>query len=235
MAGTTGCGVTSPLLRADADGVATLTLNRPERHNALTVPMLELLDAQLAAVDADTDIAALVITGTGASFCSGADTAEFADRPTDPGRARRIDLVTTCLARLRALAIPSIAVVTGAAHGAGWGIALACDVTYASADATFCLPEIRRGYTLPAPIVHRLRAVVGPVRAAFIALGGDRLTASDGRAAGWVAATGTAQEIRRQAHEQATALAKRGRVGLADVLAALRAVEPSVGGNRGDA
>jgi len=179
----------SGLLREDADGVAILTLNRPERRNALTVPLLEGLVHELDAVAGSGQIHAVVLTGAGGGFCAGADMQEFALTPDDPGRQRRLDLVTETITRLRTLPQPSVAAVAGPAYGAGWGLSLACDITYAAADATFCLPEVAKGLRLPEAITTRLAEVVGPVRAAGIVLSGDRHSGSAGLAGGWVAQT----------------------------------------------
>lgn len=167
------------LVRGDHDRVATITLDRPHRRNALTVEMLERLVAALAEVADDLDVGAVVLTGAGDAFCSGADVAEFANRPDDPGRARRIELVAEAMQRLQHLPKPTIAAVAGPAIGAGWGLALSCDVCYAEAGAVFQLPEIAKGYRLPPAIVRRLRAVVGPVVATYIVLGGVPLHAAE--------------------------------------------------------
>jgi enoyl-CoA hydratase/carnithine racemase len=175
------------LLRVDDGGVATLTLNRPERRNALTTDLLRSLLDELDAVRDAPRVRAVVLTGAGTTFCAGADLHEF-DGVDDPhGAQRRIRLVTEVIARLRSLEQPTVAAVTGAAFGAGWGLSLACDLTYASADAVFCLPEVQKGLRLPTAITSRLVEVVGPVRAAEITLSGATYTAGDGVALSWVA------------------------------------------------
>lgn len=179
----------SSLLRSDDAGVVTLTLNRPESRNALTTELLQRLVVQLDVVADQPSARAVILAAEGESFCAGADLKEFAGVGSAEGPQRRIRLVTQVIARLRNLEQPTIAVVTGPAYGAGWGLALACDLTYASAGARFSLPEIPKGLRLPAAIAGRLVDVVGPVRAAEIALGGATYTAADGVAAGWVAST----------------------------------------------
>lgn len=175
------------LLRSDDEGVTTLTLNRPDRRNALTTDLLRALVEELDAIQDSPHVRAVVLTGADGTFCAGADLDELAGA-TDPNAGqRRIRLVTTAIARLRNLEQPTIAAVAGAAFGAGWGLSLACDLTYATTDATFCLPEVRKGLRLPAAITARLTEVVGPIRAADIALTGDTFTAEAGVAAGWVA------------------------------------------------
>lgn len=175
------------LLRDDHEGVATLVLNRPERRNALTTDLLRALLEELAAIQDSRHVRAVVLTGAGGTFCAGADLDEFAGSTDQHGPQRRIRLVTEVIARLRNLEQPTVAAVSGAAFGAGWGLALACDLTYASSDASFCLPEVAKGLRLPTAITSRLVQVVGPVRGAEVALVGDRHTAADGVRAGWVA------------------------------------------------
>lgn len=211
------------LLRTDDAGVATLSLNRPDRRNALTTDLLRALLDELDAIQDSPHVRAVVLTGAGGTFCAGADLHEFAGATDPNGGQRRIRLVTTVIARLRNLEQPTIAAVAGAAFGAGWGLALACDLTYASADAAFCLPEVRKGLRLPSAITARLVEVVGPVRAAEIALTGDTYTADDGVAAGWVARTlpdpaATAE----RAAALARALASQPRAGVAQVTQVLR-------------
>lgn len=175
------------ILRTIHSRVATLTLNRPEKRNALTVDMLDQFVTTLADTAADQDVRAVVLTGAGGAFCAGADLTEFADRPQDPGRSRRTALVSEAMRLLQRLPQPVIAAVAGPAIGAGWGLSLSCDITYAARDAVFRLPEIVKGFRLPPAIPARLREVVGQVHAADILLAGEPHGASDGLAAGWVA------------------------------------------------
>jgi enoyl-CoA hydratase/carnithine racemase len=169
-----------------AEGVGTLTLNRPDSRNALTTELLRELRAAIAALRDDPDTRVVVLTGAGSVFCAGADLKELAgvDSPR-PGLAR-LRLVSEVIAGLRNLEQPTIAAVNGPALGAGWGLALACDLCFAVSDASFSLPEVRKGLRLPTVIVDRLVAVVGPLKAAEIALGGGVHSVADARAAGWV-------------------------------------------------
>jgi enoyl-CoA hydratase/carnithine racemase len=90
------------------------------------------------------------------------------------------------LHELRALAPPALAAVHGPAIGGGWGLALACDLCFASRAASFCLPEVAKGFRLPAPLMRRLTEVVGPVRAAELAYAGTRWAPEEALAAGCV-------------------------------------------------
>ena len=160
--------------RIDRDGVVELVLDRPERRNAFTTEVMLELRAHLAGLDRP-----LLLTGAGDTFCAGADLDE-------PGTDERFALVAEVLLALRSLAHPSLAAVHGPAIGGGWGLALACDLCFASRAATFCLPEVAKGFRLPAPLMRRLTEVVGPVRAAELAYAGTRWGADDALAAGCV-------------------------------------------------
>lgn len=175
------------LHRADAAGVAVLTLHRPDSRNALTTELLRALADELHAVQDSPQVRAVVLAGADGAFCAGADLKEFADRPSPQGSQRRVRLVSQVVAQLRNLEQPTVAVVHGPAYGAGWGLALACDLTFASVTASFSLPEVRKGLRLPVAITQRLVDIVGPVRAAEIAFGGGRYGPEQGLAAGWVA------------------------------------------------
>jgi enoyl-CoA hydratase/carnithine racemase len=211
------------LLRNDADAVATLVLNRPDRRNALTTDLLRNLVEELTEIQDSRHVRVVVLTGAGSTFCAGADLDEFADRSDPHGPQRRIRLVTEVIARLRNLEQPTIAAVSGAAFGAGWGLSLACNLTYASSDASFCLPEVAKGLRLPTAITARLAQVVGPVRAAEIALIGDKHTAADGVRAGWVARELTdADELAEHTTLIARAVASRPRRAVEQVEQVLR-------------
>ncbi len=128
------------LVLLDSDGpVRLLTLNAPERRNALDWPLLDELAAAVATVAADDDARALVVTGAGKGFCAGADLANLfgdVDRPTEQMRDHLMRVYSSFLG-IRDLTIPTIAAVNGAAVGAGLNVALACDVVVAGPHAGF--------------------------------------------------------------------------------------------------
>lgn len=129
-----------PLVLLEADGpIRTITLNAPERLNALDMPLLDELRDAIAAVAADPDAQALVVTGEDKAFCSGANVDSlFGDtsRPTERLREHLMHVYGSFLG-LRGLTIPTIAAVQGAAVGAGLNIALCCDVIIAGPLAGF--------------------------------------------------------------------------------------------------
>ena len=160
--------------RTDRDGCVELVLDRPQRRNAFTTELLRELREHLAAVNGP-----LLLTGAGEAFCAGADLDE-------PGTDERFELMGLLLRELRAMPAPTLAAVHGPAIGGGWGLALACDLCFASRAASFCLPEVAKGFRLPEPLMRRLTEVVGPVRAAELAYAGTRWGAEEALAAGCV-------------------------------------------------
>lgn len=136
-----------------AGPVATLTLNRPERRNALNLPLLQQLGAALTAAEADSSVRILVLRGAGTVFCSGLDLAEAGQPDFAP---RSAELVATGLQRLATTRLVTIAAVHGAAIAGGAGLMSACDFAIATHDAKFGYPEVRRGL-VPALIMTFLR------------------------------------------------------------------------------
>jgi 2-(1,2-epoxy-1,2-dihydrophenyl)acetyl-CoA isomerase len=170
-------------------GVATLTLNRPERLNSFNVAMhLELRDA-LSRSAADDAVRALVLTGAGRGFCAGQD---LNDRATGPGGAPP-DLgasiesyYTPLVMSLRSLPKPVIAAVNGVAAGAGANVALACDVVVAARSASFLQPFCKLGLVPDAGGTFFLTRYLGAPRALGLALFGDKLPAEQAQAWGLI-------------------------------------------------
>ena len=133
--------------------VTTLTLNRPDKRNALNVELLDALCAALAAAEADAAQRILILRGAGTVFCSGLDLTEATDAQRAHASAERIGAALRALGTTRLM---TIAVVQGAAIAGGAGLMSACDFALATRDAKFGYPEIRRGL-VPALIMTFLR------------------------------------------------------------------------------
>ncbi|MBS0428880.1 MAG: enoyl-CoA hydratase/isomerase family protein [Proteobacteria bacterium] len=151
--------MTELLIEDTGDGVRILTLQRPEKHNALNTALTQaLLDALL---DADRDAAcrALVLAGAGRSFCAGADTSEFAGLSGDDPQAAfdRAELTTQLHAVFTQIAKPVVAAVHGNALGGGAGLALACDLMVVSQDARLGYPELRHGIVAAVVMANLVR------------------------------------------------------------------------------
>lgn len=158
------------ILYAVEAGVATLTLNRPEALNAFTDQLAsEVLDA-LKAVERDPAVRALVITGAGKAFCAGQDLQAVRERPADHSfRQHLLKTFNPLVTRLAALEKPSIAAVNGAAAGAGFGLALSCDLRYASEAAKFRMAFIGIGLAPDSGTSYFLPRLIGSGRALELA------------------------------------------------------------------
>jgi len=169
-----------------ADGVATLTLARPERLNSFTVQMHAEVHDALARVRTQATARCLVLTGAGRGFCAGQD---LNDRAVAPGAAA-VDLGESIehyykplVLSLRALEMPTIAAVNGVAAGAGANIALAWDLVFAARSASFVQSFSKIGLVPDCGGTWMLPRLVGPARALGLALIGEKLGAE--QAAQW--------------------------------------------------
>ena len=163
-------------------GVATITLDRPEARNALNLAMCDDLFAAAKAAAADDSLRLLFIRGAGPAFCAGADLKERSDKTVEWVRERRMKAFAAYDA-LESLPFPVIAVVQGAAMGAGVEICSICDFVAATPEAFFGTPEAQRG-TIGA--TQRLPRIIGRQLAKDMMFTGRRLTAEEARAAGFV-------------------------------------------------
>ena len=140
--------------------VLLLTLNRPERHHALNQALGEALDSALQLADADPDVAAIILTGSGTkAFCAGADMLEASGVTAGGGRVGGAALAIN---RLSKMPMPVIAAVNGHCYGGGARLAIACDLRIASPNAMFRLPGSEYGLVVAAATLPRL---VGAARA----------------------------------------------------------------------
>ena len=154
----------SPLLRADRGGVATLTLNRPERFNLLSDALLDALGEAFARLAREDDLRCVVLGASGRAFSAGHDLREMRARPGGHHR----DLFARCghvMQAIRALPVPVIAAVNGVATAAGCQLVAACDLAVAGESARFAVSGIDVGLFCSTPAVALTRAV--PMKAAF--------------------------------------------------------------------
>jgi len=161
------------------DGVATITLDRPERLNALNRNLVEELDQALDQVEKDDTVRVLVITGAGEkAFAAGADINEFTGL-TGPDALRHMEKIQQVFLKIERLSKPVIAAVNGYALGGGLELMMACDIAYASETASFGQPEINLGIIPGAGGTQRLPRLVGKMRAKELILTGERITAAE--------------------------------------------------------
>ena len=162
-------------------GVGRITLNRPEKRNALKREFIEEINSAISRLAADSSLRALVIQAEGSVFCAGMDLGQMQERATSENGAeewqRDSDIYCDLLTRLFQLPVPTIAAVSGPALAGGMGIVLACDLVIASDNAFFMLPEPMRGITaaMVTPfLIHR----VGSGPATYMLLSGERVSAA---------------------------------------------------------
>ena len=168
-------------------GVATVWMNRPDKHNAFNETLIAELDAAFAQLDADAAVRAVVLAGRGKSFSAGADLRWMkaqgeASEAANVADARRL---ADMLARLATLGKPTLARVHGAALGGGMGLAAACDICVASARAVFATSEVRFGLT-PATISPYVLRAIGARQAHRYFLTAERIDAGRAAALGLV-------------------------------------------------
>jgi len=194
--------------------IATVVLNRPERGNALTVPMLGELQEALNEVDIDKEVRVLILTGAGKGFCGGGDISEMdevgPDSRVEPEKIRQLIVqqaqgITRILQRME---IPTIAMVNGFAVGGGFDYACACDIRIGSEKSKFAsafigvglVPETGGGYLLP--------RIVGLSKALEILYTGKWVGAEEAEGIGLLNKLVPAGELERETMEMATQLAR---------------------------
>jgi enoyl-CoA hydratase/carnithine racemase len=196
------------LYEKDAAGVARLTLNRPDKLNAVNLSMRDELWDALHAFRDDPDARVLVLRGAGDSFSAGADISEFGTAPSfvESRRARRErDLWGLMLH----LSKPLIAAVQGHALGAGCEMSLLCDLRVASDDARFGLPEVGLGYIPSAGGTQTLPRTIAPGVAMQMILSGDPIDAAGAYRLGLVHRVVPRDRLDAAADEWARTLASR--------------------------
>jgi len=180
------------LLSDDADGVRTLTLNRPRRKNAIDEELWHALRDALTEAGNDRAVRAVVLTGAGDAFCSGADISGGLSGTHPLYRMRTLSEVTLLL---HELPIPTVAKVTGVAVGAGWNLALGCDLVVATPEARFSQIFARRGLSLDCGGSWLLPKLVGLQQAKRLALLAETIDADEAHALNLVTWVVSAAEI----------------------------------------
>jgi len=199
--------VTAPLLHSRDAGVLTLTLNRPDKRNALSADLIEHLHQALDRADLDPEVRVIVLRGAGKDFCAGADLDELlasADRSADENEAAALRL-GTLFQRMRELPKPVIALVHGRALAGGAGLLTACDLVVAATGAQVGYPEIQRGF-VPAMVMALLRRAVGEKVALDLVLTGRTVTASEAKNLGLVNRVVPEADLERDTSALAAAL-----------------------------
>lgn len=171
----------------DARGVATVTLNRPELHNAYNGDLIDGIAAAFGALREEPSLRAVVLRANGKHFSAGADLG-WLRQAADFTPEQNLDFSLRTTGAVRALMefpAPTVALVHGACFGGGTGLVAACDIAIAGEDSTFALTEVRVGVN-PAPIMRPMNAAIGARQARRYALTGERFDAAEARRIGLV-------------------------------------------------
>jgi 2-(1,2-epoxy-1,2-dihydrophenyl)acetyl-CoA isomerase len=204
---------TEHLLARVDDGVGVITMNRPERRNALTPEMLDALARTLAAFEVDDDVRVVVLTGAGGAFCAGGDVKAMADGSRAPvpydvkvHRQRLSHRATS--AKLYEMPKPTIAALPGPAAGAGLSLALACDLRYAADDAVLTTAFAKVAFAGDYGGTWFLTRLVGPAKARELYFFADRVPASEAESLGIVNAVFPANTLESEVMARARRLAE---------------------------
>jgi enoyl-CoA hydratase/carnithine racemase len=202
-------------------GIAEVTLNRPERYNALGSRIVGELGEALEEIEASGEVRAMVLTGAGEkAFCSGVDLKERAEM--DAGARWSHNRVLNAFAeRLARLQVPTIAALNGLAFGGGLEITLACDFRIAAEGALFALPEVGIGIVPGAGGTQRLPRLVGPTKAKELILTGRRIDTAAALAMGLISRVVPVGSLMEEARSLAQEIAANSPLALAYAKAAV--------------
>ncbi|MFO1024406.1 MAG: enoyl-CoA hydratase [Acetobacteraceae bacterium] len=177
--------MTNILLRRDDDGITTLTLNRPDARNALSIGLMQALDAELVAIGADRSVRVVIIDANGPAFCAGHDLREIRATPTREAYQQVFAICSRLMQRIVQLPQPVIAQVHGVATAAGCQLVATADLAVAAESARFATPGVNIGLFCSTPMVALTRAV-GRKAAMEMLLTGDLVPAAAARELGLV-------------------------------------------------
>jgi 2-(1,2-epoxy-1,2-dihydrophenyl)acetyl-CoA isomerase len=204
-----------------ADSIATITLDRPEALNALTVTLKGELLAALRSVARDRSVRAVVLTGAGRAFCAGQDLKERLEPDAAPLAVELRERYNPIISAMRGLDQPIVGAINGVAAGAGASLAFACDIRLAAEAASFILAFGRIGLIPDSGATWFLPRLVGPAKAAELALIGEPLSAVDAERFGLVARIVPNDALAGEARAVATRLASLAPIALAQTKRAL--------------
>jgi 2-(1,2-epoxy-1,2-dihydrophenyl)acetyl-CoA isomerase len=210
---------TNDLLARIEDGVAVLTMNRPERRNALSQEMFRAMSEVLAACETDADVGGVILTGAGGAFCAGGDVKGMAERNEGDVRmdidsrihAQRLSQRATA-GKLHSIPKPTLAVLPGPAAGAGLALALACDLRIASQNAMMTTAFARVGFSGDYGGTYFMTQIVGTAKARELYFLSERIDMTEALRLGLVNWVVPAESLEMKAMEIARRLASGPRV-----------------------
>lgn len=190
--------------------VATLTIDRPEKRNAMTAAMWEALPGVLAGLADDAAVRALVVTGAGPSFCAGADISDLLSGPdhADPMAAVRRDNLAA-QAALREFPKPTVAMIRGHCIGGGIELAVACDLRFTDPTGVFGVTPAKVGIVYTPQSTKALVDLVGPSTTKYLLFSGELVDAQEALRTGLVDRVVPAEDLHEEVHRLADVLASR--------------------------
>ena len=200
-----------------AEGRATVTLNRPDVHNAFDDKLIALLTRELDALDRNPTVGVVVLAAAGKSFCAGADL-KWMRRMADYSEAENqtdAEALAALMKTLNRLSKPTVAEVQGAAYGGGVGLICCCDIAIASEAAQFSISEVKLGL-IPSVISPYVVAVIGERQARRYALGAETFDAIEAKRIGLVHEVPAAEDLQTAVEAMVEALLTNGPAAMAE-------------------
>ena len=200
-----------------AEGRATVTLNRPDVHNAFDDKLIALLTRELDALDRNPTVGVVVLAAAGRSFCAGADL-KWMRRMADYSEAENqadAEALAALMKTLNRLSKPTVAEVQGAAYGGGVGLICCCDIAIASEAAQFSISEVKLGL-IPSVISPYVVAVIGERQARRYALGAETFDAIEAKRIGLVHEVTAAEDLQMAVDTMVEALLANGPAAMAE-------------------
>ncbi len=191
------------------DAVAVVFLNRPETLNCFNNELLETLRDTCITLDSDPEVRVVIITGSGRGFCAGGDLAVLMSCDSEEACAENMRVANEATSALFHMKKPTIAMVNGAAAGAGFNLALACDMVFASEKAKFIQSFVNVGIASDCGGHYLLRKAVGDHLAKELMFTARPVTAQEGKELGFVNRVCAPEELEAQTMEFAQTLAKK--------------------------
>ena len=214
-------GVEAALRVEIDDAIATITLDRPDALNALTASLKRELLAAFRRIGRDRAVRAVVLTGAGRAFCAGQDLKERLEPDAPPLATLLREEYNPIITAMRSLDQPIVGAINGVAAGAGASLAFACDLRIAAEGATFALAFGQIGLVPDSGATWFLPRLVGPAKAAEMALLGTRLSAADAERLGLVTSVVPPEDLAPEARAIAARLAELAPIALAQTKRAL--------------
>jgi methylglutaconyl-CoA hydratase len=206
----------------DREGIRTLSLNRPDARNALSLPLIHMLESALASTAQDRSVRVLVLRGEGKSFCAGMDLRGVMDDPVRMGDM--LHALSRCSLAIRGLRVPAIACVRGAAIGGGCGLMATCDLAVTHAEAKLGYPEVDLGIC-PAVVAPILMRRIGAGRARAMLLTGGVVDGTEAHRLGLATHLASEPDLERTAQTLAERLCTGGAEAIATTKAWLADLE----------